>query len=262
MTTKEEILALAGELKDGSNWLGGKHNIYSYNRSPKQAAAMLEVLAEISIDDLIAALRAPEAWRIEGYGHFKDATSNPSDAPFLAADVIESFYHAARKPLEEEIERLNGLLSVHRLSFAEMKRQRNVEMESATKWANGYHELRQQLAEKDAEIARLQYSNDVLEVEKDLIKDEIAAGQAREQQLRGAIAMQVSRDAAARHNIAMEALALPQDTTALESMIAKAGEVMRHRCLYEADIAYHNKHCCEEIRALTGVTISDLKGGV
>lgn len=99
--TADQLLALAGELKNGSNWLGGRSNVYSYNRAPKQAAALLEVLAEISIGDLLAALRAPEAWRIEGYGHFKDVTSKPSDAPFRAADVIEAFYHAARKPLEE-----------------------------------------------------------------------------------------------------------------------------------------------------------------
>ena len=57
----------------------------------------------------------------------------------------------------------------------------------------------------------------------------------------------------------IEALAQPTDTSALEAYIAEAGEVMRERCLYEADIAYHNKHCCDEIRALPGVTLADLK---
>src|SRR5574343_137611 len=57
-----------------------------------------------------------------------------------------------------------------------------------------------------------------------------------------------------------QALATKSDTSALEAIVKKAGEVMRERCLFEADIAYHNKHCCEEIRALPAVTLEDLKG--
>jgi hypothetical protein len=44
-----------------------------------------------------------------------------------------------------------------------------------------------------------------------------------------------------------------------EQLVQKAGEVMRERCLFEADIAYHNKHCCAEIRAIPGVTLGDLQ---
>lgn len=50
---------------------------------------------------------------------------------------------------QEEIERLNGQISVYRLSFVELERQRDVEMTSATRWATGYHELRDQLAKAE-----------------------------------------------------------------------------------------------------------------
>lgn len=89
---KEEIDNLVKELRNGSNWLSGKHNVFSYNMAPKRAANLIEILSEISIPEIIAELRATNEWRIEGYGHWKDCTTSRSDAPNRAADVLEEFY--------------------------------------------------------------------------------------------------------------------------------------------------------------------------
>lgn len=66
-----------------------------------------------------------------------------------------------------------------------------------------------------------------------------------------------------------EALAQPTDTSALEAMIAKAGEVMRERaadaCLriitmrWESDCPKEADDCNDAIRALPGVTLEDLQ---
>lgn len=90
---------------------------------------------------------------------------------------------------------------------------------------------------------------------------ELAASQARERKLRERINSQLERFYASESGriddaVLSDALALPQDTSALEAMIAMAGEVMRERfmklrakgVLYPADI-----------RALPGVTLEDLK---
>lgn len=58
---------------------------------------------------------------------------------------------------------------------------------------------------------------------------------------------------------ACEALATPSDTTALSAIVAKAGEVMRERCLN--DIWYMPIPQENAIRAIPGVTMDDLKGG-
>ena len=87
--------------------------------------------------------------------------------------------------------------------------------------------LRQQLAEKDAEMARLKASWQSVAIE-DMAK-QLAASQAREGQLREAL--EYHRDVNCTniqaYKLRDEALALPQDTTALDALIAKAGEVMR-----------------------------------
>lgn len=131
--------------------------------------------------------------------------------------------------------------------------------------ADEIESLRQQLAEKDAEIARLKASWQSVAIE-DMAK-QLAASQAREVRLREAmedmlsewIYISVGWDRV--QNKTQEALAMPQDTSALEAMIAKAGEVMRERCvgmmpdLTVADLA----HVRRAIRALPGVTLEDLK---
>ena len=137
--------------------------------------------------------------------------------------------------------------------------------------------LKNDIAEKDAEIERLKaYSVTRTHQLLDGIIAE-SAGQAREQQLREALqtyideheectdaddwmAMTCSMGA---HHVADEALAQPQDTTALSTMIAKAAEVMRERCVRElfgrftpVDTA---RILSEAIRAIPGVTLEDIK---
>ena len=111
MTTlsKEDVVQLIEELGAGSNWLSGKYNVYSYNRQPKIAAMFLKAFAEQGLLELIAELRKPHDWKIEGFGHFKDAKTSPSDAPFRAADVLEHFATVSRADLVAENERLKAL---------------------------------------------------------------------------------------------------------------------------------------------------------
>lgn len=112
------------------------------------------------------------------------------------------------------------------------------------------------------------------------LREQLAASQAREQQLREALSYinhsmnqallpgnDKHRELILSQSMSAQALALPQDTTALEAMIAKAGEVMRERCAveaYEWDMAYVLADTApignaEAIRALPVVTLSDLK---
>ena len=85
----EEAKDIVKELRNGANWLSGTSNVYSYNKAPKQAADLIDVLSEISIPDLIINLRSSYSWKIEGYGHWKDCTTTRSDAPLRAAEMLE-----------------------------------------------------------------------------------------------------------------------------------------------------------------------------
>lgn len=59
---------------------------------------------------------------------------------------------------------------------------------------------------------------------------------------------------------ARKAIATPSDTSALEAMIAKAGEVMREQCADYLDrYGEVSQRRSEEIRALPAVTLEDLK---
>lgn len=84
---------------------------------------------------------------------------------------------------QEEIERLNGQISVYRLSFVELERQRDVEMTSATRWATGYHELRDQLATAQEEIQRMKRERlltaDAIESMHASHKDQLAKAEQR-----------------------------------------------------------------------------------
>ena len=110
MTTlsKEDVVQLIEDLGAGSNWLSGNHNVYSYNRQPKIAAMFLKAFAEQGLLELIAELRKPHDWKLEGFGHFKDAKTSPSDAPFRAADALEHFVNSARADLVAENDRLDA----------------------------------------------------------------------------------------------------------------------------------------------------------
>lgn len=97
------------------------------------------------------------------------------------------------------------------------------------------------------------------------LKQQLVASQAREVRLRDAlghileywngVTIDVVMLDALEHieDVAHEVLALPQDTTTIEEMIAEAGEVMRERCVEECDESR------EAIRALPSVTLEDLK---
>lgn len=137
--------------------------------------------------------------------------------------------------------------------------------------AEPYQILKEQLAEKDAEIERLKTVpmkyrrmefNAQLQRENDDLRQQLAASQAREQQLRDelfAVLVQDMPDFKAR----LKVYAIPADTTALEALIAKAGEVMRERCRKVAfDMAYADSMAVDvsqTIRALPGVTLEDIK---
>lgn len=99
--------------------------------------------------------------------------------------------------------------------------------------------------------------------ENENLRQKLALCQLREQQLREALLTirwywnddeQESHD---RCNRAAEVLALPQDASALESFIEKAGEIMRDRCVYAADNPLWETE--DAIRALPAVTLKDLK---
>lgn len=116
------------------------------------------------------------------------------------------------------------------------------------------------------------------------LREQLAASQAREQQLLEAISKVLDVVDPSNHQhgcdcdpdvgyfcpackwasdpvylSAKQALSLPSDTSALESIIQKAGEVMRERCAVKAD--WYSSFVGERIRALHGVTLEDLKGG-
>lgn len=132
-------------------------------------------------------------------------------------------------------------------------------------------------------IEQLQRRIEYLELCCDEGERQLAASQAREQQLRDALDnhsgnYKLSKEECKRIDALLDA---PSDTTALESLIAKAGEVMRERCVeacneydnrieamrdceYQAELAGRQAGAMRSaaaIRALPGVTLDDLKGG-
>lgn len=91
---------------------------------------------------------------------------------------------------------------------------------------------------------------------------ELAASQAREQQLREALHKLACLGNGAHYGtsdgnrIAQVALALPTDTSALQAIVAKAGEVMRERLLY---LRAEGVMYPADIRALPAISLEDLK---
>ena len=130
--------------------------------------------------------------------------------------------------------------------------------------------LREQLSVAASEILALRAANkECVEYFNEMQKD-LAASQAREQKLLNHIALALEFCDMPAFSIAenlANALALPQDITALEAMIQKAGEVMRARCAveaYEWAMAYVVEDTApvgnaDAIRALPNVTLEDLK---
>lgn len=164
-------------------------------------------------------------------------TMQPVGTKFYTADQVI----AARKDLDQENDQLAKARDYHVLNakavYAECS------------------ELRQQLAEKDAEIAK---ATD----QKNRMWFELAAAQAQIRQLRTALveirAMQPGITPTYRR--ADNALAQPADTSALEAIVKKAGEVMRERCeACMCDLGVYDSPQAA-IRALPGVTMEDLQG--
>ena len=97
-----------------------------------------------------------------------------------------------------------------------------------------------------------------------LLTEQLAASQLREQQLREAL--EVVNNAGddewypytpeQAKKVISEALTLPQDASAIEAMIKKAGEVMRERFMCARG---NGQLYPVEIRALPGVTLEDLR---
>lgn len=131
-----------------------------------------------------------------------------------------------------------------------------------------------QIAELRVEIERIQFKLQRAEMESVCAKREAAASQARELQLRDSIIRFRNEKALERASsirategyAAMEHAALnaPRYTSALEALIAKAGEVMRSQALLEfwcpfgAEVIGTDQ-VREKIRALPGVTLEDLQ---
>lgn len=148
--------------------------------------------------------------------------------------------------------------------------------------------LRQQLAEKDAEIERLKGMVDEIQAARHVQREHnrlltnLASSQLREQQLREALEA-VHAVSLQSHGIdgwhlngeiatwdellpeVAEALNIPTDDTALRGMIAKAGEVMRGRCAVASKPAHPDGHythvnaVARNICTIPGVTLEDLK---
>lgn len=128
--------------------------------------------------------------------------------------------------------------------------------------------LRRQLAEKDAEILKLNqmYPATAYTVK---IEKQLTASQLREQQLKGAyvllenFAQSVGGSSSFWEdmNDKLEPASVianfwPSDTSALEALIRKAGEVMLERCVYAADNPMWETE--DSIRAIPGVTLDDV----
>ena len=132
-------------------------------------------------------------------------------------------------------------------------------------------ELEKQLAEKDEEIEHLDRTKAEWKNTAKLLDEKLAVLQAVNQQYREALEDARTADdlnycasGAYFTDVIDKTLALPQDTTALESMIAKAGEVMKEKSAIAATKAWYQSTCyihdiTDSIRALHSVTLEDLK---
>lgn len=92
------------------------------------------------------------------------------------------------------------------------------------------------------------------------ILKQLAASQAREAKLREALEWEREFQKDQGREVSVfggSVLAQPSDTTALEAVIAKTGEVMRERC---CKVLFSNPAATEiAIRALPGVTLDDIR---
>lgn len=110
-----------------------------------------------------------------------------------------------------------------------------------------------------AEIERLERLADAIDKR---AGERIAASQARELQLRDELFAVLVQDMSG-DKARLKVEEFKSDTSALEALIAKAGDVMRERCAHEAD-PFELKNAlatdiAKGIRALPGVKLEDLK---
>ena len=132
--------------------------VRGYSFTYEQLQNFAEALIESYKAELLKEAGEPVGCRYKDHnGHwcFMDKQYGNNE-PLYTPDQLAIAIAKATKPLEDEVDRLNGQISVYRLSFVELERQRNVEMASATQWATGYHELRTQLAAAQEENGRLE----------------------------------------------------------------------------------------------------------
>ena len=181
---------------------------------------------------------------------------------------------------------------IERLKAVPMK-YRRMEFNAQLQCEN--NELRRQLAAKDADIERLQHDNDIAFGSERYAKKQLVSAQLQITQLREALDFYSNanhieyiygkRDRKEDRKaleakgfrregedfnggetfvewgtVAQQALAIPQDTTALEALIARAGEVMRERAIEESTNNTGNWAMTPGlIRAIPSVTLADLK---
>jgi hypothetical protein len=184
-----------------------------------------EPVAWTDDDDVITA-DVKCLWQLNG-----NTLANQFDKPLYPVDTI----HAVTKPLEQEIERVTA------------------------GWREAFN-------------IGIQHQEDAKE-----LRQQLAASQAREQQYRDAIESYLAANdpsefvcvcdfsvghlcgpcfAHKQQTPLRKSLAKPQDTSALQAIIAKAGEVMREWC---AEKAFPRGILEDAIRALPGVTLEDLQ---
>lgn len=249
MTTlsKEDVVQLIEELGAGSNWLSGKYNVYSYNRQPKIAAMFLKAFAEQGLLELIAELRKPHDWKIEGFGHFKDAKTAPSDAPFRAADVLERFADLARADLVAENKRLTSNRKTDEIVLGAMK----LELDEI----KAENERLKEINNKICEAARDEYQKQCHRYEQlTATRTALAAAEAREEKLHKGLENVKhylwGGNATAAYNYTSLVLAQPRDDSALREMIAGVYEECAKVCDSHNDYYRNGEACGNKIRAL------------
>ena len=178
---------------------------------------------------------------------------------FSVEDTIESLHRQLSEVLEvkaAENASWNAAYNIQAEQIESLRQQLNKITEELHAHQIGHDHI---IAEKDAEIEHLDRTKAEGKNTAKLLDEKLAASQAREAQLREATEclLHLCDAIGMRHgpvlDKARQALALPQDISALEAMIAKAGEVMRERCERES------WRMAPVLRSIPGVTMEDLQ---
>lgn len=197
--------------------------------------------------DIIDRLKEPEVHYPGNFDTPKRANAMLSCLCQEAAEEIESL----RRQLKHMTDQYNAALEAEQVRY-------------------------RQVVDKDAEIERLKGMVDEIQAahhmhrEHNRLLTNLASSQAREQHVMCVVEqVALALDAYFSYERGLDQYIEElnglykesQDTTALEAMIAKAGEVMRERCLSEFWHEMSQSEVEVFIRALPAVTIDDLKGG-